>query len=86
MTMLYFLCTNHEYGPEDISATLDPAKLPDMVRRYFPPGQIRQEALTRLEGVVERERPITLHLEDGWGGLALHIIALDEPISQRNMP
>lgn len=50
---VYILCTYDEYGPQDVTATLDRKKLPEMLCRYVD-GDKLDEARKHLKRVLEK--------------------------------
>lgn len=77
MTRVYLLSTYDEYGAEHVRATLDPARLPAMVKSYYPDPA---KELAALAEVLKEEEIINSHghnLSRGWGGLQLHIVPLE---------
>ena len=92
MTLVYMLNTYDEYGPEEIMATLDAAKLEPHIRTAWTATSDKAEpyksneiahkqkwiddAIIKLRKLLETGKPDSYNLHDGWGGLQLHIIEL----------
>jgi len=91
VSYVYLLWSYNEYGPEDLSATLDRNKLPDLVKaynakgwfdRYYEKGEIPkylEELLLKTDEELAAGDGIR-HLIDGWGGLCLQVTELDKPV------
>ena len=81
---VYILSTYQEHGAEQVKATLDPSKLPDMIRTFKnehgpwkgEPWPVEEVELKRLADAIAKDEPGEYGLSDGWGGYQLHIVEL----------
>lgn len=88
---IYLLWEHDEHGPENLVATDDPAKLPDLLepRLTWPhpdwPNYVEQQARAtveneaaraKLKAALEANQPGEISLFRGWGGTNLQIIDL----------
>ena len=87
---VYLLSTYGEHGAEDVRATLDPSYLPVMLEKYFSDAEWakhpeRRDAASKeaheglRRGLLEDGEPSSegRNLQDGWGGIQLHIIEVE---------
>jgi hypothetical protein len=78
---VYILSVHDEYGAENVSATLDPSRLPRMASRYTKSDAELAVLVAKIEAVVAGgavHSSMGESLQLGWGGLQLHVVDLDE--------
>jgi len=75
---VYLLWWHREEGPEELKATLNPDKLPEMVKSYDNGWfqRVSTDPVEELKGINLEEAGV-FSLMDGWGGLCLQIVELD---------
>lgn len=81
MTYVYILSHYHEYGAENVVATLDRLKLADLLKANWSEAT-QTEDMSGLENLLlrpdeELAREDGNDLSSGWGGIQLHVVLLD---------
>ena len=80
---VYMLSTYDEHGSVQCRATLDRNRLVTMLTGYFYDGNVRPEYLAGLTKLLQEpdERLADdsgTNLSNGWGGMQLHVIKLED--------
>jgi len=88
-TYVYLLSDYHEYGAENVTATLDRGRLIELIDENWPLTELpearsvawRAEAKTKLaELLIETDAGLASrgshNLQAGWGGIQLHVVRL----------
>lgn len=94
MTYVYILSHYHEYGAQNVVATLDRTTLIGLMKKNWPEivkwdgsersyGAAHDSDVAGLEKLLERPdedlaRDDGNDLCKGWGGIQLHVVKLDE--------
>lgn len=91
MTYVYILSDYDEYGAENVTATLDRARLHDLIAENWPVAMPEFDACRQAEWVAEAQARLAVvllnsdedlavrdgtNLHDGWGGAQLHVVRL----------
>lgn len=82
---VYLISCYDEHGSENVLATLDAARVPDLVahfekaqRRELPQERKKLAEVLSL-GPLKTDLGVNgRNLSDGWGGLMLHIVPLEK--------
>jgi len=91
MAYVYLLSTYQEYGAENVTATLDRARLDAIMRENWPSGSFEipsqklekwlAEASATMAKLLQKPDAELVsesghNLQDGWGGMQLHVVEL----------
>ena len=85
---VYILSVYEEHGAEEVVATLDKSHVEIMMDKYFSTcgldetdgpklGEFRATPRETLRRVLKEDTTGKFNLQDGWGGIQLHVVELE---------